>query len=291
MIIYLMMGVLKMKKVVAITGASNGMGEAAAKLFAEEGWIVYGGARRVEKIPMGNNIHPLKLDVTDTVSNKNFVDTIYNEQKQIDVLINNAGYGEFGPIEEISLENARLQFETNFFGAVELTQLMLPIMREQKAGRIVNISSIGGDLYMPLGAYYHATKSALQQWSDVLDLEVSQFGIRSVIVQPGGTQSSWGDIAMSNAKKNLSTNSPYTKLVDNVANMLSGNGGSNHYPTSDDLAKVFYKAATDEKPKNRYFNSFGNRMVVHVARTHPKMLKSGLSTLMHRMSRKNNNEK
>lgn len=99
------------------------------------------------------------------------------------------------------MDKIRNQFETNFFGAVELTQLVLPTMRAQNYGRIVNISSIGGDVYMPLGAYYHATKAALQQWSDVLDLEVSQFGIRSVCVQPGGTQSSWGNIALENLKR------------------------------------------------------------------------------------------
>ena len=103
---------------------------------------------------------------------------ILDEAGHIDVLINNAGYGEYGPAEEIPMDKIRNQFETNFFGAVELTQLVLPTMRAQNYGRIVNISSIGGDVYMPLGAYYHATKAALQQWSDVLDLEVAQFGIR-----------------------------------------------------------------------------------------------------------------
>jgi len=275
-----------MKKVVAITGASNGMGEAAAKLFAQNGWVVYGGARRVEKIPAGDNIHAVKLDVTDSVSNHAFIDTILTEQDQIDVLINNAGYGEYGPIEEVPMANARKQFETNFFGAAELTQLVLPQMRMQGHGRIINISSIGGDLYMPLGAYYHATKAAIQQWSDVLDTEVADFGIRSVVVQPGGTQSSWADIAMQNARKNLKSNSPYLALVDNVAGMFSG-GSANRYPTSEDLAKVFYKAATDESPKRRYFNSFTDRLTVRFARVHPQLLKTGIAIAMRRLNKRN----
>ncbi|WP_268912923.1 SDR family NAD(P)-dependent oxidoreductase [Lentilactobacillus sp. SPB1-3] len=275
-----------MKKIVVITGASNGMGEAATKLFAKRGWVVYGGARRVEKIPTGDNIHALKLDVTDSESNHVFINKILEEQHQIDVLINNAGYGEFGPIEEIPLQNAKKQFDTNFFGAVELTQLVLPIMRKQGRGRIVNISSVGGDLYTPLGAYYHATKAAIQQWSDVLDLEVSEFGIRSVVVQPGGTQSSWGDIAMQTAKKNLKSNSSYVDLVENVTEMLTNNNSVSRYPTADELAETFYKAATDERPKWRYFNSLRDRLVVRFVRSHPRILKTGFKMFMRRESNK-----
>ncbi|SPS07127.1 SDR family NAD(P)-dependent oxidoreductase [Latilactobacillus sakei] len=278
-----------MKKIIAITGASNGMGEAAAKLFAKNGWIVYGGARRVEKIPTAENIHALKLDVTDSESNHAFIETIYNEQGRVDVLINNAGYGEYGPVEEVPLENARKQFETNFFGAAELTQIVLPIMRAQKSGRIVNISSIGGDVYTPLGAYYHATKAAIQQWSDVLDLEVAEFGIRSVVVQPGGTQSAWSDIAMSIAKKNLKPNSAYLNLVNNVTAMLN-NGSASRFPTAEALAEVFYKAATDAKPKMRYLNSFSDRVAVHFARSHPKLLKMGISMAMRRINKKKNDK-
>ncbi|BAP85188.1 short-chain dehydrogenase [Paucilactobacillus hokkaidonensis JCM 18461] len=201
-------------KVIAITGASSGMGKAALQLFAQRGWIVYGGARRVENIPTGTNIHPIKLDITDSESNHHFINTLLTEQQHIDVLINNAGYGEGGPVEEIPLEKVRKQFETNFFGAVELTKLILPKMRSQNVGRIVNISSIGGDLYMPLNAYYHASKAALQQWSDALDTEVQQFGIRSVIVQPGGTQSSWSKITMDNVRKNLKPDSAYLPFVN-----------------------------------------------------------------------------
>jgi NAD(P)-dependent dehydrogenase (short-subunit alcohol dehydrogenase family) len=261
-----------MTKVVAITGASNGMGLAAAKLFAQKGWIVYGGARRVEKIPVSENIHALKLDVTDHDSNVAFIRQIMATEQRLDVLINNAGYGEYGPVEDMPLDNARTQFETNFFGAADLTQLVLPVMRTQNSGRIINISSIGGDVYMPLGAYYHATKAALQHWSDSLDIELAPFGVRSITIQPGGTQSAWGEIALGNARKNLKENSVYTTMVDQVSSLVSANErviGA----TSEDLAKVFYRAATDKKPKRRYFNAFGDRAMVWLARSCPRVFK------------------
>ncbi|EKF51672.1 SDR family NAD(P)-dependent oxidoreductase [Lactococcus garvieae] len=257
------------EKIVVITGASNGMGYEAAKTFAQRGWQVYAGARRVEKIPTEGGITSLKLDVTDSESNHAFIQGVLDKTGRIDVLINNAGYGEYGPAEEIPMENVRKQFETNFFGAVELTQLVLPIMRQQKFGRIVNISSIGGDVYMPLGAFYHATKAAMQQWSDVLDTEVRAFGIRSIVVQPGGTASNWSSIAMENAEKNLQKDSPYQPLVQTVRAALTENFGSS--ATSADLAQVFYKAATDKKAKSRYYYSFTDRLIVHAARTYPKL--------------------
>ena len=268
-----------MTKVVAITGASNGMGFAAAELFAKQGWTVYGGARRVEKIPAAEHIHALKLDVTDHASNQAFIDKIFQQEKRIDVLINNAGYGEYGPVEDISLDHARRQFETNFFGAADLAQLVLPIMRAQKSGRIINISSIGGDVYMPLGAYYHATKAALQQWSDSLDIEIAPFGVRSLVIQPGGTQSAWSDIAMGHARENLKPDSVYTSLVDKVSALLTTNEHTSG-ASSEDLAQVFYKAATDARPKRRYFHAFSDRAMVWLARSCPRVFKKAFMTAL-----------
>lgn len=268
-----------MTKVVAITGASNGMGFAAAELFAKQGWTVYGGARRVEKIPAAEHIHALKLDVTDHASNQAFIDKIFQQEKRIDVLINNAGYGEYGPVEDISLEHARRQFETNFFGAADLAQLVLPIMRAQQSGRIINISSIGGDVYMPLGAYYHATKAALQQWSDSLDIEIAPFGVRSLVIQPGGTQSAWSDIAMGRARVNLKPDSVYTSLVDKVSALLTTNEHTSG-ASSEDLAQVFYKAATDARPKRRYFHAFSDCAMVWLARSCPRVFKKLFMTAL-----------
>ncbi|HCN74342.1 SDR family NAD(P)-dependent oxidoreductase [Pseudolactococcus plantarum] len=274
-----------MKKVVVITGASNGMGLAAAKLFASKGWLVYGGARRVEKIPTEDGIHALRLDVTDHQSNTAFIETIIKEAGRIDVLINNAGYGEYGAVEEVPLSNAKKQFETNFFGAAELSQLVLPTMRQQKSGRIINISSIGANVYLPLGSYYHATKAALQLWSDALDMEVKSFGVRSITIQPGLTRSAWGDIAMDNARKNAKEDSVYLPLLSRVGGLLTVNNNA-FVSSADKIAALFYKAATDQRVKGRYFNSVADKMTVWFARSHPYLFNKTLGLMLKRVSRR-----
>ncbi|ELA07564.1 short-chain dehydrogenase [Weissella ceti NC36] len=267
------------KKVIVITGASSGMGKASAELFVKKGWQVYAGARRTDKMKelgyMGVRVLP--LDVSKTERNQKFIETVLQEQGRIDILINNAGYGQYGAVEYTDMKQVRQQFEVNVFGAIELSKLVLPAMREQGFGRIINISSIGGDVYMPLGAFYHATKAALQQFSDSLDLEVSQFGIRSVVVQPGGTQSEWSKIAMENARKDLPEDSPYQKLIDSVSTILVNNEGKT---TSADLAKVFYKAATDAKAKRRYLNSTSDKMIVWASRTMPNVYKKVMQSML-----------
>jgi short-subunit dehydrogenase len=166
-----------------------------------------------------------------------------------------------------------------FFGAADLAQLVFPIMRAQKSGRIINISSIGGDVYMPLGAYYHATKAALQQWSDSLDIEIAPFGVRSLVIQPGGTQSAWSDIAMGRARVNLKPDSVYTSLVDKVSALLTTNEHTSG-ASSEDLAQVFYKAATDARPKRRYFHAFSDRAMVWLARSCPRVFKKLFMTAL-----------
>lgn len=270
---------INMTKVAIITGISSGMGHAAALYFHEHGFEVYGGARRVEKLEDLKNagIHTQKLDVTDKLSLRELVDRTVKEQGRIDVLVNNAGYGEYGPLEEIPVENAQKQFDVNLFGVDRITQLVLPVMRRQGHGRIVNISSIGGDVYSPLGGWYYATKAGMDMWSDVLDEEVRQFGIRSVVVQPGGTQSEWSHVAIENARKNLAENSPYEPLVGKIDNMMSSALFS---ATSDNLAEVFYKAATDIHPKRRYFNAWTDHAMVIFARTMPKAYKFAINKMM-----------
>ncbi len=268
-----------MRKVVMITGASGGMGAAAAKLFAEKGWQVVAGARTVDKIPKDRHILAVKLDVTDSASNREFAARALEKFGRIDVLINNAGYGEYGPTEEISMADARYQFDVNYFAAVELSNLVLPTMRKQRSGRIVNISSIGGDAYTPLGAHYNSSKAALQQWSDVLDSEIRQFGLRSVIVQPGGTQTGWQAIAYDRTDKNTSADSPYKSLVDAVASIMSG---VKIAASAEELAQVFYKAAAARRPKRRYFNSFGNHMYSWAARVFPGMMGRATIALINR---------
>jgi len=256
------------------------MGYEAAKIFAQRGWKVYAGARRVEKIPEDEAIVALKFDVTDSASNQAFIQAILAEEGRIDALVNNAGYGEFGPTEEIPLERAKQQFDTNYFGAVELTNLVLPGMRAQGYGRILNVSSVGGDLYTPLGAHYYASKAALQQWSDTLDLEVSPFGIRSIIIQPAATASSWGSIAFEKAGENLKADSPYANLIKATARLTTSTSKG---ATSENLAEDFYQAVTAAKPKLRNYHSGRDRMMVAFARSFPGLYRTALKQVFKRI--------
>ncbi|MQS77482.1 SDR family NAD(P)-dependent oxidoreductase, partial [Lactobacillus halodurans] len=177
----------------------------------------------------------------------------------------------------VPIENAKRQFDVNLFAVDQITQLVLPFMRHQGSGRIVNISSIAGDIYSSLGGWYHATKAGLNMWSDVLDSEVHRFGIRSVVVQPGLTKSEWSTIALNNARKNLLDNSPYSDLVDKLENMF---GKINTGATSEELAKVFYQAATDVRPKRRYYHSIVDHGMVVIARSMPNTYRAVLNRLM-----------
>jgi short-subunit dehydrogenase len=244
-----------MKKVAIITGASSGMGKSTANILHEQGYVVYGAARRLDKMKdleeRGMNI--LSLDLTSEESMVGVIDTVLEKEGRIDILINNAGYGSYGSVEEVSLEEARRQFEVNMFGLARITQLVIPTMREQKSGRIVNISSMGGKVYTPFGAWYHATKHALEGWSDVLRLELKQFGIDVVVVQPGGIQTEWGGIAMEHLQ-NTSGHGPYG---DSVQKVIGGMSKANKRLTHVDvLGKEIAKAATDGKPRTRYVKGY-----------------------------------
>lgn len=268
-----------MTKVAIITGISSGMGHAAALYFHANGFEVYGGARRMDRMQdlAEKGIHVQELDMTDKLSIRQLVNRTVSEQGQIDVLVNNAGYGEYGPLEEISTENAKKQFDVNLFGANEITQFVLPFMRNQGYGRIVNVSSIGGDIYTPLGGWYQAAKAGINMWSDVLDMEVKQFGIRSVVVQPGGTDTEWETVAMANARKNLNEDSPYESLVGKMEGVFSK---VNSRATPEDLAKVFYRAATDLRPKRRYYNSIADHAIVSFARSMPNAYRAFATKIM-----------
>lgn len=244
-----------MKKVAIITGASSGMGKSTAFNLHQKGYKVYGMARRIEKMSdlkeMGMEV--VSLDLTKDESIVAAVKTVLEREGRIDVLVNNAGYGSYGSVEEVPIEEAKRQFEVNIFGLARITQLVLPTMRKQKSGRIVNISSMGGKMYTPFGAWYHATKYALEGWSDCLRIEVKQFGIDVAIVEPGGIQTEWGDIAMENLEK-VSGNGPYADMVMKVV--------ASSKKTKDNLTPVMVlgeeiaKAASEAKPKTRYLKGY-----------------------------------
>src|ERR1700749_460585 len=180
------------KPVALVTGASSGMGKDFALRLIKEGYVVYGSARRADRMvdieAAGGKV--IALDVTDDASIVICVNRIIEEQGRIVVLINNAGYGQFGALEDVPMAEGRRQMETNLIGPARLIQLSLPHMRAQRYGRIFNISSIGGKLATPLGGWYHASKYALEGYSDSLRNEVARFGIDVVVIEPGEIETS-----------------------------------------------------------------------------------------------------
>ena len=166
-------------QVVLITGASSGMGKETALQLIKDGYTVYGAARRIEKMKELQEAggHALQMDISMEEDIKKALRTIEENHGGVDILINNAGYGSYGSVEETTIEDARYQFEVNLFGLARLTQLILPGMRQKRSGKIINISSMGGRIYTPLGAWYHASKHALEGWSDCLRLELKPFNI------------------------------------------------------------------------------------------------------------------
>jgi len=242
-----------MAKVILITGASSGMGKVTARTLIEEGHVVYGAARRVEKmqdlVKLGG--HAISMDITDDAQVKVAVDRVMSEQGRIDVLINNAGYAVYGAVEQVPLADARRQFDVNLFGLASLTQKILPHMRTQKSGHIINITSIGGKVYTPLGAWYHATKHALEGWSDSLRVELAAFGIHVTIVEPGAIETEFSDV-MSKPMIELSTGGPYESLAKSIeiGNKKYYNGSPNNSPQV--IANVISKAIKSSNPKTRY---------------------------------------
>lgn len=242
-----------MKKVALITGASSGIGESAAVLLQEKGFKVYGAARRIEKMQdlEAKGILTIALDITEEESIVNCVNTILEKEGRIDVLVNNAGYGSYGAVEDVPMEEARRQFDVNIFGLARLTQLVLPKMREHHYGKIVNISSMGGRVYTAFGAWYQATKHALEGWSDCLRLEVKPFGIDVVIIEPGGVKTPWGIIAAANLKK-TSGNGAYAEYANKSADSMAKIYSSDQLTKPEVIGKVILKAVIAKRPKTRY---------------------------------------
>ncbi len=240
-----------MKKVVLITGASSGMGKETARLLAVEGYKVYAAARRTDKmndlLPLG--INTLQMDVTDDDAMVDGIQHIIAQEERIDILINNAGFGAYGAVEDMPLNEARYQLEVNVFGAARLAQLVLPYMRSRRWGKIVNISSIGGKFALPLGGWYHASKFALEGLSDSLRNEVKQFGIDVIVIEPGGVQSEWGNIAVDNLLK-VSGHSVYRPMADQFIAM--GKAAAEKGAPPAVIARLVQKAITAAKPKTRY---------------------------------------
>lgn len=250
-------------KVALVTGASSGIGEATARKLQSLGFTVYGAARRVDRLQTlaGAGIRPLGTDVTDEESMKAGVDRIIAESGRIDVLVNNAGYGSYGAIEDVPIDEGRRQFEVNVFGAMALAQLVLPQMRAQRSGTIVNITSMGGKLHTPLGGWYHGTKFALEALSDCLRLEVAPFGIDVVVIEPGGIATEWGGIAADNLEKTSGTGA-YAAQANAVASSLRSEANANRNSPPSVIANAIGTAVTANRPKTRYAVGFGAKTLI-----------------------------
>ena len=250
-----------MKKVALITGASSGIGKEAAKLLIENDYAVYGAARSVERMHdlKQAGVRILEMDVSNDESIVKGMNEILNNEKRMDVLINNAGYGSYGALEDVPISEARYQFEVNVFGLARLTQLVLPYMRKQHSGKIINISSVGGRLGEPHGAWYHAAKFAVEGLSDSLRMELKQFNIDVVVIQPGAIKTEWNRISRENLVK-MSGNTAYGSLAKKHVGMLekADKGGSE----PNVIAKVILKAITSDKPKTRYAAGSQAKMVL-----------------------------
>jgi NAD(P)-dependent dehydrogenase (short-subunit alcohol dehydrogenase family) len=243
------------QKVAVVTGSSSGIGYETSLTLARNGFLTYATMRNLNKseniklIATKENL-PIRinqLDVTDDVSVKNAVQAILSETGRIDLLVNNAGYGLTGAFEDLAMDEIKAQYETNVFGLIRTTQAVLPIMRGQKSGIIVNISSGAGRFGYPGGAAYVSTKFAVEGLSESMSYELEPFGIKVVIVEPGVIKTNFVTVV---AKKSQDPNSPYSQIMQKIATVLEQmmeNGSS-----PDLVAKVVLNAVTNENPNLRY---------------------------------------
>lgn len=251
------------KKVTLVTGASAGIGEVTAVRLKEAGFIVYAAARRLERMKSLENrgIHVLKLDLTVDESMVNCANTILAKHGQLDVLVNNAGYGSYGAMEDVSMEEARKQFEVNVFGLARLTQLFLLTMRKQRSGRIINVSSVGGKIGSPHGVWYQGSKFAVEGLSDSLRMELKQFNIDVVVIEPGAIKTEWSEITRANLIR-TSGHTAYGQKAKIHAAALEKYDNMGSKP--EVIAKAIYNAATSKKPKTRYVIGKGISVMLFV---------------------------
>jgi NAD(P)-dependent dehydrogenase (short-subunit alcohol dehydrogenase family) len=253
-----------------VTGASAGIGEATARALLAAGYRVFAGARRLDRMAglAAAGATLLKLDLTDDPSIVAAVNTIKNEAGRIDVVVNNAGYGSYGALEDVPLDEGRRQFEVNVFGLARLCQLVLPMMRPQKSGKIVNVTSIGGKIWEPLGAWYHATKFAVEGLSDCLRVEAAPFGVDVIVIEPGAIRTEWAGIARDGLLQ-MSGGSAYAELAKRHARMLATADTSSLASPPEVVARTIVRAVTARRPKTRYATGGGARTILFLRKILP----------------------
>lgn len=251
------------KKVVIVTGSASGIGKAVCELLISKGYIVYGGDIQVGKNMYLDSIggHSLAMDVTKEDEIKAGVDRVIKEQGRIDVLYNNAGFGIMAAAEETSMEDAHKLMEVNLFGYAKMVQAVLPYMRQQKSGRIINTTSMGGKIYFPLASWYHASKYALEGWLDCLRLEVKEFGIDVVIIEPGFINTGFYNVSGAYGKK-YSQNTAYNHLFEPI---MKAKPLKMSEPIV--IAKVVEKAIIAKHPKTRYAKGKNAKTLIWIRKT------------------------
>ncbi|MFL6161642.1 MAG: oxidoreductase [Jatrophihabitantaceae bacterium] len=264
-------------RVVLITGCSSGIGEATARRLNRAGHTVYASARRPETLAglAAEGCRTVALDVTDEQSMLAAVRQVEQEQGRLDVLVNNAGYGLYSPIEQLSLAEVRRQFETNVYGLVRLCQLVLPGMRARRAGRIVNVSSMGGRTTLPGGGAYHASKYAVEAISDALRIEVRQFGIDVVLIEPGVVRTPWSEQALRHHAGTASDDpaedpyAEYKKAISGSFDRAYSGPLARLSISADTVARVISRACDTPRPRPRYLISPMARALVAAKRLLP----------------------
>jgi NAD(P)-dependent dehydrogenase (short-subunit alcohol dehydrogenase family) len=241
------------QKLALVTGASSGMGKAFAKALLAQGMIVYAAARRVELMAdlVELGAIALRMDITSETEVQAAVTQIQGAHGAVDILINNAGFGLYGAMEDTSIDDARYQFEVNLFGVARLTQLLLPAMRARGSGKIINLSSMGGKVYTPLGAWYHATKHALEGWSDCLRIELAPSGIDVVIIEPGAIATEFGDVMVEPMLKRSGAG-PYAAMAKAMAAATRASYAKGGASPPQVIVDIVLRAVRADRPKTRY---------------------------------------
>ncbi len=242
-----------MSKIILITGASSGIGYTTALDLARQGHRVYGAARRLELMePLRREgVIPIRMDVTDEASMREGVQSLLDAEGRIDVLVNNAGYGYFGPVETVPLADARRQLEVNVFGLATLCRMVIPVMRKQGSGRIVLTSSIAGKMVLYFGGWYHVSKYAVEALGDALRMELRPFGIDVSLIEPGGIRTDWGIIAARHLAESAAGTPYEQEALRESATMHKGYSGR-FLSSPRVVSRAICRAVNSRRPRARY---------------------------------------
>jgi NADP-dependent 3-hydroxy acid dehydrogenase YdfG len=249
------------QQIVLVTGASSGIGRATAQYLAGQGFYVYATARRIDRLQAlrAANLEPIAMDVTSDDDVRHVIQHILFSRGRIDVLVNNAGYALYGAGEEVSIEDAASQMDVNVLGLMRVTRAVLPAMRRQRSGVIVNLSSVAGKVSTPFAGWYAASKHAVEALSDALRLEVKPMGIRVVLIEPGSIKTEFGDLALTELRR-ASTISDYHPMAASFDRLITNS--FRNAPGPDIIAKTIHRAITSRRGRSRYALPADSRMFI-----------------------------